>query len=387
MPIVVYVLGLAIFSIGTSELMIAGMMTSLSDSFNISIGQVGHLISYFAFGVMLGGPILTYLFLKFKAPYRPTLLILLLLYAVIQGISALINSHEILIVIRVVIGVLCAGCLSLSLATSMSIVTREKIPSAAAVVIGGFMISNVFGVPFATIVNEYFGWRVSFGIVAIMVFLCFVALLFMLPNLKNHNNTDADVSINEMDAFKKVAYWKACLTSCLILGASFAAFSYFVPILSHVTQMDPKVIPFILMLYGVANVIGNIITARFAYRYSLQVMLIGLSTLTVSLISMAIFAESQWLVILFIIFVGLSGVPMNPAMMARIVSVAHPGPMVNAVHTSVINIGLGGGSYLGGLAITAGFGYLSTIWIGAALAFLGLLSLLPYALRNKTGWE
>ena len=53
MPIVVYVLGLAIFSIGTSELMVAGMMSSLSESFNISIGQVGHLISYFAFGVML----------------------------------------------------------------------------------------------------------------------------------------------------------------------------------------------------------------------------------------------------------------------------------------------------------------------------------------------
>lgn len=387
MPIVVYVLGLAIFSIGTSELMIAGMMSSLSDSFNISIGQVGHLISYFAFGVMLGGPILTYFFLKFKAPYRPTLLILLLLYSVIQGISALINSHEILIVIRVIIGILCAGCLSLALATSMSIVTREKIPSAAAIVIGGFMISNVFGVPFATIVNEYFGWRVSFGIVAIMVFLCFIALFFMLPDLKNNKNIEPENTINEMDAFKKSSYWKACLTSCLILGASFAAFSYLVPILTYVTQMDVKVIPFILMIYGVANVIGNIITARFAYQYSLQVMLIGLSILTISLMSMALFAEFAWLTILFIIFIGLSGVPMNPAMMARIVSVAHPGPMVNAVHTSVINIGLGGGSYLGGLAITAGFGYLSTIWIGAALAFLGLLSLLPYALRKKTGWE
>lgn len=66
MPLVVYILGLAIFSIGTSELMIAGMMPSLSEAFNISIGQVGHLISYFAFGVMLGGPILTYLFLKLK---------------------------------------------------------------------------------------------------------------------------------------------------------------------------------------------------------------------------------------------------------------------------------------------------------------------------------
>lgn len=384
MPFVVYVLGLAIFSIGTSELMVAGMMTSLSESFNISIGQVGHLISYFAFGVMLGGPVLTYFFLKFKAPYRQTLLILLFLYAFVQGLSTFNESHAVLIAIRVIIGVLCAGCLSLSLAISMSIVPREKIPSAAAVVIGGFMISNVFGVPFATIINDYVGWKISFGIVAIMVFLCSIALYFMIPNLQNHKATE---SINEMEAFKKSAYWKACLTSCLILGASFAAFSYFVPILTYVTKMDIKVIPFILMLYGVANVVGNIIVARLAYKYSLQVMVIGLSVLTISLISMALFSEYYWLIILFIIFIGLSGVPMNPAMMARVVSVAHPGPMVNAVHTGVINIGLGGGSYLGGLAITQGYGYLSAIWIGAFLAFLGLLSLMPYVFRKKTGWD
>lgn len=387
MPIVVYVLGLAIFSIGTSELMVAGMMSSLSESFNISIGQVGHLISYFAFGVMFGGPVLTYVFVKLKVPYRPTLLIMLLLYAIAQAVMALNTSYNILIVIRIVLGILCAGCLSLSLATSMSIVAREKIPSAAAVVIGGFMISNVVGVPFATIIDEHYGWQVSFIIVAIMVLMCFIALCFLLPNLKTKNSTEEATAINEMDAFKKSAYWKACLTSCLILGASFAAFSYFVPILTYVTKMNVQVIPFILMIYGVANVVGNIISAKFAYKYSLQVMLIGLSTLTISLISMALFAEYAWLTILFVIFIGLSGVPMNPAMMTRIVSVAHPGPLVNAVHTSVINIGLGGGAYLGGTAITAGFGYTSPLWIGTALAFLGLMSLMPYVFRDKAGWD
>lgn len=387
MPIVVYVLGLAIFSIGTSELMIAGMMSSLADSFNISIGHVGHLISYFAFGVMFGGPVLTYLFLKFKAPYRPTLLVMLLLYAVVQGAIAFNTNHDLLVIIRIVLGILCAGCLSLALATSMSIVTREKIPSAAAVVIGGFMISNVIGVPFATIVDEYFGWQVSFIIVAVLVFICFIALYFLLPDLRNKKNSEENVDINEMDAFKKSAYWKACLTSCLILGASFAAFSYFVPILTYVTKMNVQVIPFILMIYGIANVIGNIISAKFAYKYSLQVMLIGLSTLTISLICMALFAEYAWLTVIFVIFIGLSGVPMNPAMMTRIVSVAHPGPLVNAVHTSVINIGLGGGAYLGGAAITAGLGYTSTLWIGAVLAFLGLISLMPYAFRKSHSWE
>lgn len=384
MPLVVYILGLAIFSIGTSELMIAGMMPSLSEAFDIPIGQVGHLISYFAFGVMLGGPILTYVFLKLNAPYRLTLLALLFLYAVIQGVSAFVDSYESLVLIRVITGIICAGCLSLSLAISMSLVSVEKRPSAAAVVIGGFMISNVLGVPFATIVDDHWGWEVSFSIVSVMVFICFLILIFILPTIEKGGKSSLSM---EISAFKKSAYWKACLTSCLILGASFAAFSYFVPILMNISNINFTVIPIILMLYGLANVIGNIITAKFAYRYSLAIMLIGLITLTISLIGMAVLAENQWLAIGFVILIGLSGVPMNPAMMARIVSVAHPGPMVNAVHTAVINIGLGGGSYLGGMAITNGYGLLSPLWIGAFIAFAGLLSILPYAFRKKSGWQ
>src|SRR6185437_12059445 len=116
MPLAVYILGLAIFSIGTAELMVAGMMSTLSEAFSITVGEVGHLISYYAFGVMLGGPVLTYFFLKFKAPYRTTLLWLLALYVVVQGLSAFISDYSILVAIRIVTGILCAGCLCLSLA-------------------------------------------------------------------------------------------------------------------------------------------------------------------------------------------------------------------------------------------------------------------------------
>jgi len=182
MPLVIYILGLAIFSIGTSELMVAGMMTTLSEAFDITIGEVGHLISYFAFGVMLGGPVLTYAFLKLKIAYRPTLLVLLALYVLVQGLTAFISDHSILIAVRVITGVLCAGCLSLSLATSMALVSAENRPRAAAVIIGGFMVSTVFGVPLATIINQHWGWRISFGLVAVLVLLCLLVLIRMLPN-------------------------------------------------------------------------------------------------------------------------------------------------------------------------------------------------------------
>lgn len=49
MPLVVYILGLAIFSLGTAELMVAGMMSTLSDAFDITVGEVGHLISYYGY--------------------------------------------------------------------------------------------------------------------------------------------------------------------------------------------------------------------------------------------------------------------------------------------------------------------------------------------------
>ena len=383
MPLAVYILGLAIFSIGTAELMVAGMTATLSHAFGISVGEVGHLISYYAFGVLFGGPVLTYFFLKYKVQYRKVLLILLALYVVIQGLSAFTSSHTILIIIRLVTGVLCAGCLSLSLAISMAMVPNHDRPRAAAIVIGGFMISNVFGVPLATMIDQQWGWRITFGLVAILVFICLIALVRLLPAVSSSGQIKME---EEIKAFKNKAYWKACATSCLILGASFAAFSYFVPVLVDITGFSMQVVPFILMVFGFSNIVGNMITGRLAHNHSLKIMLVGLTILSISLFTFAIFAEYKTVAIIAIILIGLSGVPMNPAMMARIVSVAHPGPMVNAVHTSVINIGLGGGSYIGGLAIMNGYGLRSGLWIGAVLAVLALVSILPYVRDRQRGW-
>lgn len=384
MPLAVYILGLAIFAVGTAELMVAGMTATLSQAFGISVGDVGHLISYYAFGVMLGGPVLTYFFLKYKVQYRKVLLILLALYVVVQGLSAFISSHAILIAIRFITGVLCAGCLSLSLAISMAMVPNHNKPRAAAIVIGGFMISNVFGVPLATMIDQQWGWRITFGLVAVLVFVSLIALVRLLPEVSGGGQLRME---EEIKAFKNKAYWKACVTSCLILGASFAAFSYFVPVLVDITGFSMHVVPFILMAFGFSNIVGNTITGRLAHNHSLKIMLVGLTVLSISLFAFAIFAEYKTVAILAIILIGLSGVPMNPAMMARIVSVAHPGPMVNAVHTSVINIGLGGGSYIGGVAITNGYGLRSGLWIGVILAVLALASLLPYVRNHQQGWS
>ncbi len=87
-PLVVYCLTLGVFALTTSELMISGMMPALQEAFGRSISDIGNLISVYALGMTIGGPLVTILFLALKIENKRGLLLLLILYAVGQSVAA-----------------------------------------------------------------------------------------------------------------------------------------------------------------------------------------------------------------------------------------------------------------------------------------------------------
>ena len=177
--------------------------------------------------------------------------------------------------------------------------------------------------------------------------------------------------------------WKnAASAPVLVIGATFAAFSYVTAIFTEVTGLTPRLIPIVLAAYGVATVIGNLVVGRLADRSTIPVLAGGLAILVAALASFAAFATDAAISIGTFLVVGLTGVSLNPAMVARVMRVAHPGLLVNSLHTSVITAGLAFGTWLGGLAIDRGHGLAAPLWIGAGLAFLGLLSLAPRSARR-----
>lgn len=379
MPLVVYILGLTIFSLTTSEFMVAGMMPSLTQAFGVSVTQIGYLISLYAIGMVVGGPLLTVGLLKLRVPNKKALLWLLGFYAIAQSVAASATSYDIMAIARVVTGVAGSACFGVSLAICAEIVAVESRGRAASIVVGGLMLATVLGVPIATIIDQHWGWRASFWLVVALAVLCTVVITFLVPRAK----TSATVSLGaELAEFKNRHLWAAYATSGLIIGATFAAFSYFAPILTEVTGFAASSIPWLLGIYGAANVVGNMVVGRYADNHTMPIMAWGLIVLGATLALFAVFAQSQVLSLAALIVLGLVGVPMNPAMIARVMKTAHPGALVNTVHTSVINIGLGLGAWIGGLGIAAGYGVRSPLWVGAGLALLGLLSLLPYLGRK-----
>lgn len=162
----------------------------------------------------------------------------------------------------------------------------------------------------------------------------------------------------------------------MIIGATFAAFSYFHPLLTEVTGFSAGTVPLLLLGYGAATVVGNTVVGRLADRHTVGVQFVGLTLNALFLAAFALLADRAVPAVLLMTGIGLVGVTMNPAMAVRVQLAGNAGPLVNTVHSSFITLGVIVGSSAGALAI-ASAGLRAPLWLGAGLALLGLTTLLP----------
>ncbi len=378
-PFVVHLLGLTIFSLTTAEFMVAGMMPSLAAALNVSTGEIGYLISYYALGMAIGGPVLTMLLLALRIPDKPALFWLLMLYVAGAVLSAAATTYGVMAAGRVVMGVASAACFGVSLTICAGLVAPEARGRAASFVLGGLMLAPVFGVPATAWVEQHYGWRVSFWAVAVLSMLCTAVVAWRVPASKDHGRISLAA---ELRFLVNGGLWAAYATSALIIGATFAAFSYFLPIFTEVTGFAAAAIPWLLVVYGLANVVGNLIVGRLADRHTMTVLAGGLGILALALGVFALFAHNAVVSVMAFLGIGLTGVALNPAMVARVMQSASPVSLVNTMHASLITAGLAVGSWAGGATIDAGYGWRSPLWVGVALALAGLLSLAPFARRR-----
>jgi len=372
LPPTVYLLGATIFSLVTAEFMVAGIMPALADAFSVSLAQVGNLIAYYALGMALGGPPVTVMLLARGISNKHALVGLLALYVGAALVAAIAPTYTVLVIARILMGVTSAACIGLCMTICAGLVAPQVRGRAVSVVLAGLMLSPVAGVPMTAWVEQHYGWRASSWLVVVLALMCTAFAATRLPTDKVSGEPELG---RQWATLKNPGLWAAYLTSGLIIGATFAAFSYCTPILIHEVGIDPSHVAPLLALYGVANLVGNMLVGRVADRHTLAALGWGLLLLVLALGGFALAGDHRWLNIGCFIAIGLTGVALNPAMVARVMKAAEPGALVNTLHTSVITAGLALGSWAGGSAIDAGYGLRAPLWVGAGMALLGLLSL------------
>lgn len=372
MPLAIAVLGVAIFCINTTEIMVAGLLPSLSAEFGVAVSTVGYLISVYALGMVVGGPVLTVALLR--VPRKMSLLGLLSVFVLGQGLGALAGSFWVLVVSRVVTSLSAAAFFGIAMAVSVQLVTPERRARALSTLFGGLMIAHVVGLPAATLIDQHFGWRASFWAVAILALASAVGVSGLVPRTTTAQGLDLRA---EVGVFRNRVLWGAYGTNALIIGAIMAANSYFAPVFLEVSGFSAAAVPWLFGLFGLGTVVGNIVLGRFADRYMMPILGWGFVAVLGVLVFFALVAGLRLPTLVAVAVLGLIGLPLSPVLSTRVIRVSNDGPLVNTMNASAINVGVVVGPWAGGLAIDAGLGLRSPLWVGAAMALASLVSILP----------
>ncbi|NED09114.1 Cmx/CmrA family chloramphenicol efflux MFS transporter, partial [Streptomyces sp. SID6648] len=76
MPLPLYLLALAVFAMGTSEFMLAGLLPDIASDLDVTVATAGALTSAFAVGMVVGAPLVAALARHW--PRRAALLVFVL---------------------------------------------------------------------------------------------------------------------------------------------------------------------------------------------------------------------------------------------------------------------------------------------------------------------
>ena len=371
-----YVLMLTIMVVVMSEFQTAGMMPQIAADLGVSTGQVGTVVTLYALGMALGGPLLVYL-LRHRPP-KASLLIVIGTYAALEVLVPLIHEFWWLALLRVLTGCLSGAAYGIAVSYSARLApSPEKIGEAVSIVLGGIMIGTVIGLPLSHFLAARWGWQSSFYILGIAAFAVFLISLLTLPA---REAATQEAAAQDLRKLRSPKLWSRYLVSLLTIGAAFAGFSYFTPLLEQNAGFATNTTTLILLAYGIVSFIGNLIVGKFADQHAIGILRIGHTLLFISLALLGAFSNAQPLVLAMVLIVGVAGVPMNPALVARVAEIGGTGNMVSTVHTSLITMGVALGSAIGALAIgRAGDDPSAAMWIGAAFAILATLTLATQA--------
>ncbi|WP_087017387.1 MFS transporter [Thaumasiovibrio subtropicus] len=381
LPLSIYLLSVGIFIMISCELQVLGMMPQLSTAMNISISNVGYLVSVFAASMAIGGPMLALLLAKL--PPKRALILLYLVFIFGELLGAVASSYGQLVIARVITGAVSGAFFGTAIGLCARLVEVSQRIKAVGVVLAGIMVGTIIGLPLAKLIAEWGDWRLSFYVVTGMAVLSALFTARRIPVLEPEPPLSLSAEIRAV--FDKRLWW-VFGTSFFVIGAVYAPFSYIVPILTDLSGLSAEATTGLLFAYGLVMLIGNYWVAKFAAQFAKALIAGGVAVLVCLLIVFALFASHTLTAVACTLLLGLCGVSLNPALVSRLMMLPQgERAFVNTLHSSVITLGIMLGSVAAGFALELGYTLVAPLWVGALIAIGALfcLQLCP-PLANET---
>ncbi|MGW1883505.1 MFS transporter [Streptomyces sp. NPDC001970] len=364
MPLALLALAIGAFGIGTTEFVIMGLLPEVADDFQVSIPTAGHLVTGYALGVVLGAPVMTVL--GTKVSRKRMLMLLMGLFIAGNVLSAVAPAFGVMLAGRVVASLAHGAFFGIGSVVAADLVAPEKKAGAIAMMFTGLTVANVVGVPLGTFIGQSIGWRATFFIVAGLGVLGLAGVAKLVPEQPGPQGVRLR---HEFAAFRNVQVLLAMAMTVLGFGGVFAAITYITPMMTEVAGFADSSVTWLLVLFGLGMVGGNLVGGRFADRALMPMLFVSLGALALVLALFTFTAHHKIAAAVTIVLVGALGFATVPPLQKRVLDQASGAPtLASAVNIGAFNLGNALSAWLGGIVIAAGLGFTAPNWVGAILA-------------------
>ena len=362
-------LALGGFGIGLTEFVIAGLLPQVSRSLNVSTAAAGWLISGYALTVAVGAIGVTAA--TAGLPRKPVLVGLVALFVAGNLLCAIAPNYPTMLLGRVV-AALCHGTFfGIGSLVARRLVPPERASRAVAMMFAGLTVANVLGVPFGALVGERWGWRATFWAITGTGAVALAAIAALVPGWAGRVSGGAGLRV-QLRSFRSTQVWLTLTATALGYGGMFGAFSYLAYTFTRVAGFSTTDVAWLLVVYGTGLVVGNISGGRGADHNRDATLIVSLIGLTATLTAFGLLASSRPASVILVFLLGVFGFATVPGMITRVTDAAGGVPLAASANVSASNVGNAVGAWLGGLVISAGWGYSAPLFVGAGIVGVGV---------------
>ncbi|WP_353946554.1 MFS transporter [Streptomyces sp. HUAS MG91] len=381
MPLALLALAVVAFGIGTTEFATMGLLPQIADGVHVSVPHAGNLVSAYALGVVVGAPLLTGI--GARIPHKRLLLLLTGLFVLGNAASALAPSFGTLFAARFLAGLPHGALFGVGAVVASRLVAPDRAARAVSKMFLGLTVANIVGVPAGTALGQQLGWRAAYWAVAVIGVVALAALAVFVPHQPRGEQSGIRHELRAMGN-KQVALGLA--TAVVGFGGFFAVYSYLVPMLTHLTGISDSSTTLVLALYGVGMTAGTLLAGPLTDRALRPTLYGGLALLAAALVTFYFTVHSTVPALLTITFIGAMGsLITTPVQMLLMAKAKNAPTMAAASNHSAFNLANAGGAWIGGLVISAGWGWAAPNLAGAVLAVAGLGLALVAGLTDRGG--
>jgi len=376
---VLFALAVGAFAIGTTEFATMSLLPMFAQGLGIDAPTAGHVISAYALGVVVGAPVIAVL--GARLPRRTLLTLLMAMFAIANGLSALAPNYHWMLFFRFLSGLPHGAYFGVAALVATTLVPENRRTVAVGRVFLGLTFATIIGVPLANWLGQAIGWRWSLGLVALLGVLTMTLVWFMAPADPAHPDSSP---LRELGALRRTQVWLTLGIGAIGFGGMFAVYTYLANILGQVTGVSVQSVPFVLSVFGVGLTVGNIVVPIFADRALIRTTGVVLVWNALALALFPLMAGNVWTISVDVFLIGVGGA-LATLLQTRLMDVADDAQgLAAALNHSAFNTANALGPFLGGLAISAGYGWTAPGWVGALLAIGGLVFWLVSAMFERS---